>query len=322
MTQNSFIVNSLKKTMELSVVLPVHNEEKNIEFVYKELVDELKRIGKKYEIIFVNDGSTDKSFEKLVSISSKDKHVRVVKLLSNYGQSTALAAGIEQASGDWIVTMDSDGQHDPKDIAGLIEPLPYYHVVAGWRRKRGGLNKSLPNKIANYLVRQMTGLQLRDSVGGMKAFTKQVSELVPLYGDMHRYLPVLAKWKGFRVTERPVSVRRRKSGRTHYKLKRIFGGFFDLMTVKFFVSYSTRLSHFFSVVGFTGLSAGFLIGLYYLIQKFFFGVHLMTEVASLILSVLLILLGVNFICFGFIADMISFDAISSGRKTYVIEKVL
>jgi glycosyltransferase involved in cell wall biosynthesis len=310
--------------MTLSVVLPVHNEEQNIERVYQELSQELRTIGQHYEIIFVDDGSKDRSYALLKALAEKDRSVKVVKLISNYGQSTALAAGIEQARGTYIVTMDADGQHDPADIKRLIEPLRNgYHVVCGWRKKRGEMSKSVPSRIANALVRAMTGLKLHDSVGGMKVFRREVTDVVPLYGDMHRYLPVLARWKGFRVTERPIHLRQRSAGKTHYTFKRLFGGFFDLLTVKFFISYSTRPLHIFAAFGLLSFTVGFIIGLYYLFQKIFFGVHLMQEVASLILSVLLIILGINGILFGFIADMVTFDAISSKkRKMYVVEEII
>ena len=310
----------------LSVVLPVHNEERNLPFLYQELTNELKNITKSYEIIFVDDGSTDHSYLVLQELAHKDKNIKIIKLLSNYGQSTALGAGLDHAVGENIVTMDSDGQHNPKDIKSLREPLLHgYHVVCGWRRTRSDsyVQKKLPSKVANSLVNKMTGLKLHDTIGGMKAFKKEVAEIVPLYGDMHRYLPVLAKWKGFRVTERPIYVRNRRSGRTHYKFNRLLKGFFDLVTVKFFVSYSTRPFHIFARIGLLSLTTGVLIGAYYLIQKIFFGVYLLNEIASLILSVLLILLGFNFICFGLIADMISFDSIASRKKKmYLVEKVV
>jgi len=309
----------------LSVVLPVHNEAQSLPTLYQELTAALKG---DYELLFVDDGSRDNSFAVLQELAKKDKRVRVIKLLSNYGQSTALAAGIENAQGENIVTIDSDGQHDPKDIKVLLEPLEKgYQVVCGWRLKRGKndsyVQKALPSRVANFLVNRLIGLKLHDSIGGMKAFKKEVAEVVPLYGDMHRYLPVLAKWKGFKVTEQPIQVRKRKGGRTHYTAKRLFKGFFDLLTVKFFVSYSTRPFHIFAKIGFASFIGGVFVGLYYLLQKILFDVHLMQEIASLILSVMLILLGVNFICFGFIADMISFDAISNKKRNmYVVEKVV
>ncbi len=314
--------------IELSVILPVHNEERNVERVYEELRYELVSLKKTYEIIFVDDGSSDHSCELLEKLAKKDKNVKVVKLLSNYGQSTALGAGIDHAQGKIIVTMDCDLQHDPKDIKELIEPLSHgFQVTCGWRRIRGDsdsfVKKTIPSRISNFLIKKLTGLRLHDTTGGMRAFRKEVVEVVPLYGEMHRYLPILAKWKGFKITERPIHIRRRIAGRTHYNFKRILRGFLDLLTVKFFISYSTRPFHIFAKIGIISFLLGFGIGFYYLIQKFLFGVYLMQEIASLILSVMLILLGVNFICFGFIADMISFDAIASKkRQMYLVEKII
>ena len=310
----------------LSVVMPVHNEEKNLPFLFQELTQEL--YGLNYELVFVDDGSADHSFSILSSLAQKDKHIKIIKLLSNYGQSTALAAGIEHAEGENIVTMDSDLQHDPKDIKVLLEPLQQgYHVVCGWRKFRGDsdsfMKKTIPSRFANFLVSSMTQVHLHDTTGGMRAFKRQVAEVVPLYGEMHRYLPILAKWKGFHITERPIHIRKRKAGRTHYKMGRLLGGFFDLLTVKFFISYSARPIRFFAPIGFTLLSSGFLIGLYYVLKKILFEVHLMEEVASLLLAALLILLGVLIIFFGLIADMISFDAIANkNRKMYMVEKVV
>src|SRR3989344_1728392 len=309
----------------LSVIMPVHNEAQSLPILYQELTAALQG---DYELLFVDDGSRDNSFAVLQELAKKDQRVRIIKLLSNYGQSTALAAGIEHAQGENILTMDSDLQHDPQDINILLEPLSKgYHVVCGWRKHRGDsdsfLKKTIPSRIANSMINSITGLRLHDTTGGMRAFKKEVVKVVPLYGEMHRYLPVLAKWKGFKITERPIHIRKRKSGRTHYNFTRIFRGFIDLMTVKFFVSYSTRPFHIFAKIGFTSFMAGVLIGSYYLFQKIVYDVHLMQEVASLILSVMLIVLGINFICFGFIADMISFDAISNKKRDmYVVEKVV
>lgn len=311
---------------DLSVILPVHNEAQNLAYLYQELVRELT--GLSFELIFVDDGSTDNSFLILQQLVQKDKRVKVIKLLSNYGQSTALAAGIEYAQGRNLVTMDSDLQHDPHDIKALIQPLEQgFDVVCGWRKERRDsdsfVGKTIPSRLANAFVKRLVGLRLHDTTGGMRAFKKTVAEVVPLFGEMHRYLPILAKWKGFRVTERPIHIRKRKHGKTHYNVSRILRGFIDLLTVKFFVSYSQRPSHIFAKLGGISFLSGFCIALYYLFQKIVYGVHLMQEVASLILSVLLILLGINFICFGFIADMISYDAISSGkRKMYLVETII
>ncbi|MBW2979902.1 glycosyltransferase family 2 protein [Candidatus Woesearchaeota archaeon] len=235
----------MSKNVDVSVVIPTYNEKENAELLYHELKSILDKLKEKHEIIFVDDGSTDGSFDVLKKIASKKDNVKLVKLAGNYGQSSALAAGIENAEGNIIATMDSDLQHDPKDIPGLIHKLGEgYHVVCGWRKFRGNSDsfifKILPSKLSNFLINSLTGMKLKDSTGGMRAFRKNVTRTIPLYGEMHRYLPVLAKWKGFKVTEVPIRIRKRKHGKTKYSIFRLFRGFFDLLAIRFFTSYSTR----------------------------------------------------------------------------------
>lgn len=312
---------------EISILIPVFNEQGNIENLYKEITDTLGN-GKSYEIIFTDDGSTDNSFNILKKISSKDSRVKIVKLISNYGQSNAIAAGITNSRGEILVTMDSDLQHDPKDIDPLVKKIKEgYHVVCGWRKQRNSsdsvIKKIFISKIANVLIRNITGQKLNDSTGGMRAFRRKVSETIPLYGEMHRFLPILAIWKGFKVTEIPIHIRKRGTGKTHYNYTRIFHGFLDLLTVKFFMKYSTRPFHIFGLLGIISLLAGFLINLFFAWEKIFFGRHLYQDLPSIMLGIVLILLGIMFMGFGFIADMISYDAISSQkRETYLVDEVV
>lgn len=315
------------KNLNISIVIPVFNEEGNIDKLYKELVIALNRI-EKYEVVFVDDGSIDNSFKTLRKIVSKDKKIKIVRLISNYGQSNAIAAGIKNSKGDIIVTMDSDFQHDPIDILPMIEKIKEgYHVVCGWRKYRNSsdslIKKTIPSKIANFLVRTITGKKLNDSTGGMRAFSRRVVETIPLYGEMHRYLPILAVWKGFRVTEIPIHIRKRWSGYTRYNYTRFFRGFLDLITIKFFMKYSTRPFHIFGVLGITSFLIGFLINFFFAYEKIFYERHLYQDLPSIILGVVLILLGIMFLGFGFIADMISYDAIvSQKRETYLVDEVI
>lgn len=320
-------MNIIMNPVDISIVIPVFNEKGNIEKLYTEIINTLR--GKEsYEIVFSDDGSTDDSFEILKKIASRDSRARIVKLMSNYGQSSAIAAGISNSKGRIIVTMDSDLQHDPRDIIPLIEKVKEgYHVVCGWRKQRNSsdslIRKIIPSKIANLLVRIITGNKLNDSTGGMRAFTKRVVETIPLYGEMHRYLPLLALWRGFRVTEIPINVRKRGSGKTNYSYTRIFRGFLDLLTVKFFMKYSTRPFHIFGALGLTSLLIGIVINSFFAYEKIFFGRHLYQDLPSIMLGIVLILLGIMFLGFGFIADMISYDAISSQkRETYLIDEVI
>ncbi|MBI2613577.1 MAG: glycosyltransferase family 2 protein [Candidatus Levybacteria bacterium] len=315
------------KPVGISVIIPIFNEEGNIQKLYNE-INEVLPDKDSYEIVFVDDGSKDESFNLLKRIASKDKKVKIVKLMSNYGQSNAISAGITNCAGNIIVTMDSDMQHDPKDILPLIKKINEgYHVVCGWRKNRNSsdslIRKTIPSKLANILVRIITGSKLNDSTGGMRAFTRRVVENIHLYGEMHRYLPLLALWKGFRVTEVPINIRKRANGKTNYNYTRIFRGFLDLLTIKFFMKYSTRPFHIFGFLGIVSFLSGFLINFFFAYEKIFFGRHLYQDLPSIILGVVLILLGIMFLGFGFIADMISYDAISSQkRETYLIDEIV
>lgn len=315
------------KYLDISIIIPIYNEEGNILKLYNEINNVFKET-KNYEIVFVDDGSTDNSFKILKKISLKDKRIYLIKLLSNYGQSNAIAAGISKSSGKIIVTMDSDLQHDPKDILPLVKKINEgYHVVCGWRKHRNYsdslIRKIIPSKISNFLIRTITGKKLKDSTGGMRAFSRKVVDTIPLYGEMHRYLPILASWKGFKVTEAPINIRRRASGKTKYNYKRIFRGFLDLLTIKFFMEYSTRPIHIFGFLGILAFFIGIIINLYFAFAKIFLGRHLYVDLPSIILGVVLILLGIMFLGFGFIADMISYDAISSQkRSTYIIDNII
>lgn len=310
----------------IAVIIPVFNEQGNIKKLYEEIRTALSARSS-YEIVFVDDGSTDESFKILKRISSKSKSVKVVKLMTNYGQSSAIAAGIASSNGQIIVTMDSDLQHNPKDILLLVKKIEEgYHVVCGWRKNRNSsdslIKKTIPSWGANFLIRALTGSKLNDSTGGMRAFTRRVADTIPLYGEIHRFLPILAIWKGFKVTEVPISVRKRGAEKTHYSFARIFRGFLDLLTVKFFMRYSNRPFHIFGILGIISLLAGSTINSFFAYEKIFFGRHLYQDLASIILGVVLILLGIMFLGFGFIADMISYDAISSQkRETYLVDEV-
>ena len=314
---------------KLSLVIPVHNEERNLKILYDEVLKVLHPLKLDYEFVFVDDGSLDASYSVLKSLAEKDSNVKIVKLMSNYGQSSAIAAGVEHSEGDVIVTMDSDLQHDPKDIPKMLEQLKKgYQVVCGWRVGRNSsdsfFSKSIPSRISNWLINKWTGLNLKDSTGGMRAFEKRVTDNVQIYGEMHRYLPILAAWKGFKVTEVPINIRKRKFGKTKYNFKRLSRGFFDLVTVKFLMSYSTRPIQMFGGVGVILFLIGILTGIYLLIEKFAYHVHIMqAHQPLLLLVILLIILGFNFISFGLIADMISFDAITSKKRTvYIVDKVI
>jgi len=322
-------INFLVSGKYLSVIIPVYNEEKNLEILYKELKPVLESIGKKYEIIFVDDGSSDNSLNILRQFVRSDSTIKIIKLLSNFGQSAAIAAGLENAEGENIITMDADLQHDPKDIPKLLKKLEDgYHVVCGWRKNRSKsdslFKKAIPSCIFNFLIVHLFKLNgLHDVVGGMRAFKKEVAQEIQIYGEMHRFLPVLAAWKGFKITEEAIHIRKRHHGNSKYGASRFIRGFLDLLTVKYLISYFKRPLHIFGTIGLLLSGTGFLIDVYLLIEKFFFHVHLAVEhLPLLLLSILLIIVGVNFLFLGFIADMISLNLILTKKpKLYMIEKI-
>jgi glycosyltransferase involved in cell wall biosynthesis len=292
---------------------------------YKELKPILISLKKSYEIIFVDDGSLDRSFEILKNLAKNDKNARLIKLKSNYGQTIALSAGIESSKGNFIVTIDSDLQHDPATIPKMLDLLEKGYDVVVARRiwKKRGLGKAFSSGFCNYLTRKIGGVKLKDSVSGFKAFKREVAENIPIYGNMHRYFAVLAIWKGFRVTDIPTIVRPRKLGISHYGISRLFLGFLDLLTIKFFISYSQKPSHLFGTAGFFTLLFGLLISLWLSMQKIFFNISIGSRLPLFVLGILLIILGVFFWFFGLLADMISYQAISAGKqKTYIIEKTV
>ena len=316
----------LAKKCDISIVIPVYNEEENIEILYKELKTVLESLHMQYEILFIDDGSIDDSFKIMENIAMNDNTVKIVKLLSNYGQSSAISAGLEYTNGDSIITMDSDLQHNPKDIPRLLKKLDEgYHVVCGWRKHRSKTDslfgKTIPSRIFNFLTTRIAGLKnLHDVAGGMRALKRDVLESVELYGEMHRYLPALAAWKGFKVTEEEITLRTRKYGSTKYGIRRLFRGSLDLITVKFLISYSTRPSHLFGGVGLFLFALGFLLGLYLVIKKFLFHVHLLEQhMPLLLLLVLMMIIGVNLISLGLMADMLS---LTKKREEYIVEKIV
>src|SRR3989344_5659290 len=308
---------------ELTLVIPVHNEQGNLSILMKEIKRALdKKIG--YKVIFVDDGSKDASPRILKQITSKEKNVKVIRMLSNYGQSQAIAAGVSQVDTPYIVTMDSDLQHDPKDILPLVEGLKRgYHVVCGWRKHGYSINKSIPSKVSNFLIRVLTKTNLHDSTGGMRAFRKEVTDNIHLYGEMHRYLPLFARWKGFRVTEYPIHIRKRGFGRTHYGMRRLFRGFFDLLTITFFMTYASKPLHIFGGFGLMVFFIGFLADFYLLLLKIFFNEPFSNHIPLFLFGILFMILGINALFFGLLGDMINYTAMESSKKqNYIIEKIV
>jgi len=291
---------------KLSIVIPIYNEEENIPKLYEELKEVLEKLPYDYEIIFVDDGSTDRSFELLEEIAKKDPKVKVVKFRRNYGQTAAMYAGFQHAEGDVIITMDGDLQNDPHDIPKLLEKINEgYDIVSGWRKNRKDpfLTRILPSKIANWIISKVTGVHLHDYGCTLKAYRREVAKSYRLYGDMHRFLPAVAKSFGAKVTEVVVNHRPRLYGKSKYGIGRTIRVILDIFLVKFLNDYLNKPLYVFGGMGFTLAVIGFLILLYLAVEKIFFGASIGGR-PLLILGVLLFLSGLQLISTGIIAEVI------------------
>jgi glycosyltransferase involved in cell wall biosynthesis len=308
---------------ELSVVIPVYNEEENVRILYEELKEVLSKVGKSYEIIFVDDGSTDRTFQILKELNEKDKTVKVIRFRRNFGQSAALKAGFDYAKGKIVVSMDGDLQNDPRDIPKLLEKMENedLDVVCGWRyNRKDPVSKKLFSKIANWLRRRLTKEKIHDSGCTLRAYKSECVKDLELYGEMHRYIPALLLWKGYRIGEVKVNHRPRVYGKTKYNWKRLIKGFLDLIVVTFWQKYSFRPIHVFGGFGLIFSFVGIFLFLYLIFLRFLYNVGL-SDRPLFIVSILLIIVGFQFIATGILAD-IMLKIYNSDRKPYLIERIL
>ncbi len=306
--------------MDLSIVIPMYNEEDNVEPVFRKNKDILDRLKLDYEIIIIDDGSRDKTFSNLLRI--KDPRLKIIRLRRNFGQTAAMDAGFKAARGKIIVSMDGDLQNDPEDIPRLLEKMKEgYDVVCGWRKyRKDSLVKHIVSRGANLLRKLIIHDRIHDSGCSLKAYKKECFDDLDLYGEMHRFIPALLEWKGFKVTEIIVKHHPRQHGKTKYTMLRVMKGFLDMLVVKFWMQYSTRPIHLFGSLGILMALAGFLLGLYLSIQKIFFGVSIGNR-PLLLLSILLMILGALFIMFGVLADILV-KVYYKDSKNYSIERVI
>ncbi len=306
----------------ISIVIPVYNEHENITPLYESIEHALH--GLEYEIIFVDDGSTDESYHTIRELHERDGRIKCVRLARNFGKTAALTAGFEMAQGDIIVTMDGDLQNDPGDIPGMIAMLEEYDAVSGWRhdRKDPLLSKKVPSRISNRLSRWLTGLPIHDFNCGLKAYKKETLEGLELYGEMHRYIPAILAWKGYTVGEMKVKHHERKHGESKYGFSRLLRGLLDLINFKFWAGYSTRPLHFFGAVGLVLFVAGFFADLYLVILKLLYGESL-SERPLLLLGMLLMIIGFQIFMIGFLAEiMVRNYYSSSGKRIYTVREKL
>jgi glycosyltransferase involved in cell wall biosynthesis len=311
--------------MNLSVVVPVYNEEENLEPLTREVISAVQPLGEDYELIMVDDGSTDRTFHKLSDIQRKDPRIKILRLSRNFGQTAALAAGISYAKGEVIVFMDGDGQNDPKDIPVLLNKIREgFDLVTGWRHDRQDpfWSRRLPSQIANGLISRMTRVRLHDYGCTLKAIRRDLAKEIKLYGEMHRFIPAIAFERGAQIAEMKVNHRSRRWGRSKYGIARTVRVILDLLTVKFMLSYSTRPLHIFGLIGLLSGGVGFLIALYLTVQKIFYGADIGGR-PLLLLGILLILIAFQFITMGLLGEMLARTYHESqGKPIYVIKEVL
>jgi glycosyltransferase involved in cell wall biosynthesis len=242
-----------------SIVVPFHNEEENVTVLYARLKQVMEQVGDSFELVLIDDGSSDRTYKLLEEIAAVDSRVMVVKLRRNFGQTSALAAGFDHASGEYILAMDGDLQHDPNDIPSFLEKLEEgYDVVSGWRKERidNFVMRRIPSRCANWLMAKLSGVDIHDFGTTFKAYRHEVIQNIPLYGEMHRFIPALASWYGASICEIPIKNVNRERGKSHYGIGRTFRVFFDLLTIRFLLKYMSRPLHFFGTFGALGILAG------------------------------------------------------------------
>jgi glycosyltransferase involved in cell wall biosynthesis len=247
---------------KFSIVVPFHNEEENVTALYARLKQIMEQVGETFELVLVDDGSSDRTYKLLEEIAAVDSRVLVVKLRRNFGQTSALAAGFDHSSGEYILSMDGDLQHDPNEIPNFLEKLEEgYDVVSGWRKDRidNFVLRRIPSRCANWLMARLSGVDIHDFGTTFKAYRREVIQNIPLYGEMHRFIPALASWYGASICEIPIKNVMRERGKSHYGIGRTFRVFFDLLTIRFLLKYMSRPLHFFGSFGALGILAGSFI---------------------------------------------------------------
>jgi glycosyltransferase involved in cell wall biosynthesis len=308
--------------MDISVIIPLYNEDESI----PELKDWITRVMNEnrfsYEIIMVDDGSTDLSWQKIEEMSAADSHVKGIKFRRNYGKSAALNTGFKAAKGDVVITMDADMQDSPDEIPELFRMIKEekYDIVSGWKKKRyDPISKTVPSKLFNATARFFSGIKLHDFNCGLKAYRNTVVKSVEVYGEMHRYIPVLAKQAGFKkIGEKVVEHRARKYGVTKFGLERFINGFLDLLTVNIVLKFGKSPMHFFGLAGTLSFFIGFVILAYLSFAKFAWKQYQMTDRPLFYFGLLTIIFGAQLFLAGFVAELVARS--SSDRNTYIIEK--
>ncbi len=317
--------------LRYSIVVPFHNEEDNVTALYdrlKAVMEQVMQEGRDtFELVFVDDGSRDRTYRLLEEIAAVDSRVLVIKLRRNFGQTSALAAGFDHAQGEYILAMDGDLQHDPQEVPLFLAKLEEgYDVVSGWRSQRGDnmLLRRIPSAAANSLMAWLSGVPIHDFGTTFKAYRRDIIQSIPLYGEMHRFIPALASWYGASICEIPISNPKRTAGKSHYGLSRTFRVFFDLLTIRFLLKYMTRPLHFFGSVGALGVVAGCIIaGSLFLLKLLTHGDVHADHAPLFSIAIVLILGGIQMMGIGLLGELQVRHFHSSDRRApYAVDRVL
>ena len=310
-----------------SIVVPFHNEEESVTALYARLKQVMEQVGDSFELVLVDDGSSDRTYKLLEEIAAVDSRVLVVKLRRNFGQTSALAAGFDNASGEFILAMDGDLQHDPNDIPGFIEKLEEgYDVVSGWRKDRidNFVMRRIPSRMANWLMARLSDVDIHDFGTTFKAYRRELINQVPLYGELHRFIPALASWYGASICEIPIRNVNRIRGESHYGISRTFRVCFDLLTIRFLLRYLSRPLHFFGSIGGAGIVSGSLIALWLAFEKFAYNANVMDDHGPLmVFAAVVIVAGVQLLALGLLGEMqVRHYHEPSRRAPYSLDRVL
>ncbi len=311
-----------------SIVVPFHNEEENVTALYARLKHVMEQVGDGFELVFVEDGSSDRTYKLLEEIAAVDSRVLVVKLRRNFGQTSALAAGFDHASGEFILAMDGDLQHDPNDIPNFIEKLEEgYDVVSGWRKERidNLILRRIPSHCANWLMARLSGVEIHDFGTTFKAYRREVIQNIPLYGEMHRFIPALASWYGASICEIPIRNLNRERGKSHYGIGRTFRVLFDLMTIRFLLRYMSRPMHFFGGFGALSITVGSVISAVLLGLKVFEPHQSVMDQHGpmFVIGAVLIVAGIQLLAIGLLGELMVRHYHAGQRRTpYAIHRLV
>jgi glycosyltransferase involved in cell wall biosynthesis len=311
--------------LQLSIVIPIYNQEPAILPLYDRLTAVLERLRKPYEIIFVDDASSDRSFELLANLVETDSRLKVIRLRRNFGQTAARVAGFDDAQGSVIISMDGNLQHAPEDIPALLEKLDQgYDIVSGWRKNRAdnAVTRKLPSRIANWLMAKVSGVELRDFGSTFKAYRTEILKDVNLYGELHRFIPALASLYGARIAEVPIRNVERPAGASHYGLSQTFRVMFDIFTIWFLLKYFTRPMHFFGVWGAASVGSGILLLTGLAVRNVWTGDTIQGQAPLMLAGALALVTGVILFCTGLLGEMLTRTYYESqGRRIYAVREI-